>query len=57
VLPNKYMSAGNGLSCGFPSSVVHFLCSTILEESTASVLSVTELIQACAKLDRSFSVM
>lgn len=57
MLPNKYMSAGNGLSCGFPSSVVHFLCSTILEESTASVLSVTELIQACAKLDRSFSVM
>ena len=45
------------LSCGFPSRVVSFLCSTILEESTASVLRVTGLVQACAKVDRSLSVM
>lgn len=57
MLPNKYKSAADGLSCGFPSSLVCFLCSTILEESTASVLSVTGLVQAYAKVCRSLSVM
>ena len=54
---DKYKSTGDVLSCGFPSYVVHFLCSTILEKSTASVLSATGLVEACAKVDRSLSVM
>ena len=55
MLPNKYKSAGDGLSRAFPSSVEHFLFSTILEESTASVVSASGLVQACAKVDRSLS--